>query len=471
MRTGRFYKSYILEFVFVCTVLFCFVQCRQNAAVAFKSQGGLRVMLEPDFRHLLRGLSENNPDEKFNRALDLAYARQATERRDFVELFVEEFKKLDANFRLTLIFATYQLREKVSAQSTNEEVILLLKDEMNDALDITVNGLAVRMESYGVNSHVEWLSHERRILVEIPGVEDPDRILNLLRNNADFGFWETYNLVEIYPQLMEADECLAKLLLADNNAVEQQTAYLSDKCQVSDSSKNELDALLEVIEEELNEKKKRIADYDVNHPLFAKLRINRSWGRVKMEDKEYGYIYSPTIEGELEQYSIIGCVVIDDEHLVMEYLNMPEIKSILPSDIVFKPEAKPLGESGYLKNIYALKKTNTGGPALNGDVITEAKVEFDEDVGFSISIQMNVEGSDTWAKVTRDNIGKSIAIVLNDKVYSAPIVQTEIIGGWAMIAGHFTKEEAMDLANMLNLGRMPLPVEISDYEVILPTTK
>lgn len=422
MRIGRFAKSYMLHFVFVSVILFCFIQCRQDAAAEFKSQGGLLVLLEPDFRHLLRDLSENNPDEKFNRALDQAYARQSAERRDFVELFVEELEKQDKDFHLAILFGTYRLKEKVSSQHTNEEVLLLLKDEISEMLEITMNGLAMRMKAYGVNPHIEWLGSEKKILVKMPGVKETDQPLRLLQSNTSLEFWETDDLIEIHPQLVEVDKYLAELL-------------------------------------------------QTNHPLFTRLLLNQSIGAMKMIDDDLYFVYDPAFRNKLRPGAVVGYVEGNDREQVMKYLDMPEVVSLLPSQVVFKPGAKPVSETEDMYELYALKKTKGGGVALNGDVITEAKVKSDKHIGLSISIQMNAEGGDTWAKLTRDNIGKNIAIVLNDKVYSAPIVQSEITGGKAVITGHFTKEEARDLANMLNSGRTLLPVEVAHYELVPPTAK
>lgn len=316
-----------------------------------------------------------------------------------------------------------------------------------------------RVEYYGVTPHIEWLEAERQILVEIPGVEEPDRTLRLLENETNLEFWETYELRDIYAPLVSADECLAQLLRPDKNSNtdndKQKTIALSDSDLKNKQPADALETLLEKVESS-DQYSFSDQEYEADHPLFAKLMLN-------MYQSSGGYEVAPG--------PVVGYAKVDDMDQVTEYLSMTEVKSKLPRDLFLRWAVKSMDGEGAFYELFALKQTMRQGAVLDGSVITEAKVESDGQGGNAITLLMNEEGARQWARITKDNIGKSIAMVVDNQVYSAPRVNDQITGGRSMITGHFTKEEAGDLANMLNAGRMPAPIRIVHHEMVSPVTK
>ncbi|MDR2919286.1 MAG: hypothetical protein LBV72_07980 [Tannerella sp.] len=338
-----------------------------------------------------------------------------------------------------------------------DEASLKSDDKSVEMRNDVLKALRSRIEYYGVNPHIEWLEAEKRILVEIPGVKEPDRTLRLLGSNANIEFWETFDLVDVYEQIVKADDRLAKILaLEDKNKVDEQSASSSNDKLAEGASKDELEGLLESIEN--TESIMLENEYEAAHPLFAKLQLN-----MFHDPRGYDLVPGP----------VIGYIEESEVAQVIEYLNMPEIKSLLPSNIIFKQGARSINNSEDVRmyDLYAIKQTSRDGAELNGDAIAEAKVFSDSEGGNSVALQMDAEGARQWARMTKENIGQCIAIVLDDKVYSAPRVNDQITGGRSMISGYFTKEEAIDLANILNAGRMPVPVRIVHHEMVSPVTK
>ena len=337
-----------------------------------------------------------------------------------------------------------------------DEASFKTADEAENIRSLTMDVLFKRIASYGVTPHIIWLEDKNRILLELPGVKEPERVLDLLESNGNLEFWETYNLTDIYRQLVEADERLANLLAStvESNAGKKQTLPVSDDKQVEGLPEDDLEALLGSIEEESEDEADISADaYAATHPLFAKLQLN-------MYQEAGGYALVPG--------PIVGYAMTGDKDQITAYLNMKGVKLVLPKDLFFKWGVKSIDEQGELYELYALKRTMREGAVMDGSVITEAKAEPDFSEKYAISLQMNGEGARQWARVTRDNIGKCIAMVVDDKVYSAPNVMSEITGGRSMISGNFTKEEAKDLANMLRAGRMPVPITIVEHKIIPP---
>lgn len=313
-----------------------------------------------------------------------------------------------------------------------------------------------RIEYYGVTPHMAWLEDENCILLELPGVHEPERVLNLLQSNGNLEFWETYNLTEIYSELVTADEHLAELLAStvkSGTEAEQAEAVSDEKSAEAELPKSDLDALLASIEEESEDEESMPYDmYAASHPLLAKLQINAY-------NSGEGYALQPG--------PIVGYTMMNDKDEIMEYLNMKEVKQALPTDLIFKLGVKPVDEKGEIYELYALKKMREGA-IMDGSVITEVKAESGYRGDNVVNLQMNDEGARMWARVTKDNIGKCIAMTVDDRVYSAPNVMSEITGGSSMITGNFTKEEAKDLASILRAGRMPIPVTIIEHKIIPP---
>ena len=439
-------------------------ECREmEISLGLDLKGGMNVVLELNVADVIRSLSNNNQDENFNKALDLAYENQVTSQKDFIDLFAEEYKKLDNSARLSAIFSTFELKDKITPQSSDAQVIAVLKEELKSAIDNSFNVLRTRIDRFGVVSpNIQRLETAGRILVELPGVKEPERVRKLLQGSANLEFWETYNLPEIYQQLVAADNMLATILKSDDTAAvgSDTTAIEATEEVVADNAAaettNDADSLLAKIGEDKPEAQaaKSMEEFAKQHPLFAVLQINQ-------------------YNGQLAPGPVVGIADKKDIAKINEYLNMKQVKDILPRNLSLKWGVKAIDEKEQYFYLYAIKMTNRDGtPALGGDVVTDANADFVQQAGRSeqqVSMTMNAEGAKAWARLTKENIGKAVAIVLDDMVYSAPNVQVEITGGRSQITGHFTPEEAKDLANVLKSGKMAASVHIVQEDVVGPS--
>ena len=439
-------------------------ECREmEISLGLDLKGGMNVVLELNVADVIRSLSNNNQDENFNKALDLAYENQATSQKDFIDLFAEEYKKLDNGARLSAIFSTFELKDKITPQSSDAQVIAVLKEELKSAIDNSFNVLRTRIDRFGVVSpNIQRLETAGRILVELPGVKEPERVRKLLQGSANLEFWETYNLPEIYQQLVAADNMLATILKSDDTAAvgSDTTAIEATEEVVADNAAaettNDADSLLAKIGEDKPEAQaaKSMEEFAKQHPLFAVLQINQ-------------------YNGQLAPGPVVGIADKKDIAKINEYLNMKQVKDILPRNLSLKWGVKAIDEKEQYFYLYAIKMTNRDGtPALGGDVVTDANADFVQQAGRSeqqVSMTMNAEGAKAWARLTKENIGKAVAIVLDDMVYSAPNVQVEITGGRSQITDHFTPEEAKDLANVLKSGKMAASVHIVQEDVVGPS--
>ena len=439
-------------------------ECREmEISLGLDLKGGMNVVLELNVADVIRSLSNNNQDENFNKALDLAYENQATSQKDFIDLFAEEYKKLDNGARLSAIFSTFELKDKITPQSSDAQVIAVLKEELKSAIDNSFNVLRTRIDRFGVVSpNIQRLETAGRILVELPGVKEPERVRKLLQGSANLEFWETYNLPEIYQQLVAADNMLATILKSDDTAAvgSDTTAIEATEEVVADNAAaettNDADSLLAKIGEDKPEAQaaKSMEEFAKQHPLFAVLQINQ-------------------YNGQLAPGPVVGIADKKDIAKINEYLNMKQVKDILPRNLSLKWGVKAIDEKEQYFYLYAIKMANRDGtPALGGDVVTDANADFVQQAGRSeqqVSMTMNAEGAKAWARLTKENIGKAVAIVLDDMVYSAPNVQVEITGGRSQITGHFTPEEAKDLANVLKSGKMAASVHIVQEDVVGPS--
>ncbi|MCS2891428.1 protein translocase subunit SecDF [Parabacteroides faecis] len=445
-------------------------QCREmEISLGLDLKGGMNVVLELNVADVIRSLSNNNQDENFNKALDLAYARQATSQRDFIDLFAEEYKNLDNGARLSAVFSTFELKDKITPQSTDAQVVAVLKNELKSAIDNSFNVLRTRIDRFGVVSpNIQRLETAGRILVELPGVKEPERVRKLLQGSANLEFWETYQLPEVYQQLVSADNILATVLKEHNDeaAVTETesvstdgtdtTATATETVTDNAAATSEADSLLQQIAQDKPEAQanQSMEEFAKQHPLFALLQINQ-------------------YNGQLGRGAAVGVANVRDIPKINEYLAMKQVKDVLPRNLSLKWGVKAIDEKEQFFELYAIKVTNRDGtPALGGDVVTDANADFVQQAGRSeqqVSMAMNAEGAKAWARLTKENIGKAIAIVLDDMVYSAPNVNDEITGGRSQITGHFTPEEAKDLANVLKSGKMAASVHIVQEDVVGPS--
>ena len=430
-------------------------ECREKELnLGLDLKGGMNVTMEVSVSDIVRALSGHNASENFNQALALANEKQKTSGADYLTLFFESFYELDPNAQLASVFSTFELKDKVSLNSTNAEVEKVVREEVEGAINNSFNVLRTRIDRFGVvQPNIQKLSQTGRILIELPGIKEPERVRKLLQGSANLEFWETYDLAEILPQLMQINGEIAKA-----NASTEATQTEAKEAEVAEekTAENVEDLVEELATDSLaqleKEQKEAVEEYKKNNPLFAVLNpsVNQS--------------------GQAYRGPVVGTVHYTDTAKVMAMLNSQVAKSLLPRELKLCWTVKAVDEAESLYQLVALKSQTNGRPSLEGDVITDARADFGQTSAYAnVSMTMNAEGARDWQRITRDNIGKSIAIVLDGYVYSFPTVQNEIAGGSSQITGNFTVEEAKDLANTLNSGKMPAPARIIQEDVVGPS--
>ncbi len=425
-------------------------------------KGGMNVTLEVAVDDLIRALSNYNNDETFNAALQRAREMQRGSQEDFVSLFGQAFQEIDPNARLASIFLTLELRDKININTTNAEVLDVIRQETDAAIDNAFNIIRTRIDRFGVaQPNIQQLQTKGRILVELPGVKDQNRVRSLLQGTAMLEFWETYENQEVYPYLLQANERLRDLQSANDTA---------ENIATSETTEEETDESEAVAEEDTTEESSLLSELETGTDTTEA-------GLDNLEDfrKEFPLfaVLNPSTDqqGQLFPGPAIGIAQSRDTAKVNEYLNREQIRSIFPRDMMFRWTANSVDEDGSFYRLIALKaNTRDGRAPLDGDVITDARQDFDQ-MGSNpeVSMSMNSEGAKTWQRLTKENIGKSIAIVLDGYVRSFPTVQNEISGGRSSITGLESIEEAKDLANILKSGKMPAPARIIQEEIVGPS--
>ncbi|MEG2164014.1 MAG: protein translocase subunit SecDF [Bacteroidales bacterium] len=436
-------------------------QCREmEVGLGLDLKGGMNVTLQVSVEDVLRSLADNNPDVNFNKALGNAAANQA-DNNDFLATFVNEYKKIDPNIQLASIFSTYKLKDKIPPTASNSQVISVLNGEISSAVDNTFNVLRTRIDRFGVVApNLQRLEKTGRILVELPGVKEPERVRKLLQGSANLEFWETYNLNEIFSQLSAANEMLGRMGAEDSVKVVADTAAVAVTEKVDSSAV--ANDVLKGLQDSLKSAAAAGTDKTNSNVQMAQQRkLNPLFSRLMPNVGQNGAVGSGPG---------VGVANISDTAEVNKMLAMPQIREMLPANVVFKWSVKAIDEKNKFYQLVALKATNGGRPPLEGDVITDAKDDFDRTTNQAVvSMSMNTEGAKIWAQLTRENIGRCVAIVLDEQVYSFPVVNTEITGGNSQISGNFSPEEAKDLSNVLKSGKMAASVKIVQEDVIGPS--
>ena len=399
-------------------------------------KGGMNVMLQVQLKDLVKALAGGNDAPEFESALALAQERSVNSRLDFISLFAEAWKETSNGMPLAQIFGTYEMRAHITPESTDEQVIEVIRAEAESAISNSFNVLRNRIDRFGVTQpNIQKLGNSGRILVELPGVKEPERVRKLLQGTASLEFWATYDNTEVEYFLSEANAKLAELL----GGVEEVAA--------------ETEKADDVLEAELQNSQNdaaAAAAYKKQNPLFAVLQPSGARGNA-----------------------CIGYAHYADTAKVNQYLSMPQVKALFPRE--FKPmwtvKASQWIPGENIFELVAIKVTSRDGKAvLDGGAVTDARVQYGNTGGNpEVSMTMNQEGANVWAKMTKDNIGKQIAIVLDGMVYSYPTVNGAIEGGSSQITGNFTLEEAEDLANVLKSGKLPAPASIIQEQVVGPS--
>jgi SecD/SecF fusion protein len=436
-----------------------YADCRDKVInLGLDLKGGMNVTLELSVKDVLVALSNNNPDKNFNQALAQADKRMTESQKNYVDLFVEEYRKVAPGARLSAIFSTFEMKGRIDPQKTDEEVIKVIKEEVESAIANSFNVLRTRIDRFGVvQPNIQRLEGSGRILVELPGIKEPDRVRKLLQGSANLEFWETYELSEIYQSLIAANNMIRDMKALESKATTTETAAtpeLSAQATVTDTAKAATDDLLAKLEQQTDTTAdaQSLEEWKREYPLFAILQVNQS---------ERGIGAGP----------MVGYALGRDTVEVNAYLNNPKVKELLPRDLKFVWSVNPIDKKTPLYELIAIKVSNRDGrAALGGEVITDAYDDFQQTTGFGkVDMTMNSEGAKVWARLTKANIGKCIAVVLDGYVYSYPRVSSEITGGSSEITGNFTAAEAKDLANVLKSGKMPAPAHIVQEDVVGPS--
>ena len=452
-EAGQEYLDSIMNEKVYCGI-YSFKQCREmEIGLGLDLKGGMNVILEVSVPDVVDVLADHKTDAAYKKSMEEAKKEEETSQDDFISLFVKAWKKNSNGRPLAAVFATQQMKGKVSTQSSDSEVESALRAEVQSAVDNSFNVVRNRIDKFGVvQPNIQKLEGQSgRIMVEMPGIKEPERVRKLLQGSANLEFWETYNSQEIYPYWAQLNQKFAitggeaeKEVTADTTAVAADTTAVA--------ATNDLAAKLAA-----NKKDAAVSDAKAKaealkqNPLFA--------------------VFQPVPQG----LSIVGYANARDTADVNKVIYSDIARQVLPAECKLRWGAQPEdfgGENtkGEIFALYALKITEPNGRApLEGDVITNAKDEFDQMGHPSVSMQMNSDGARRWSQITKQNIGRGVAIVLDDAVYSSPRILTQIDGGNSQITGNFTIETTKDLANTLNSGKMPAPTRIVQEEVVGPS--
>ena len=434
--------------------IYSYKECREmQIGLGLDLKGGMNVILEVSVPDVVKVLANNNKDENFNAAISAAAKRAVSSQGNFVDIFVEEYRKLDPSGNLNKFFATSMLKDRVDVQSTDEQVIAVLKEEVEAAIDNSFNVLRTRIDRFGVaQPNIQELEGKQgRIMVELPGIKEPERVRKLLQGSANLEFWETYKYRELADILNAADRKLRLTMATENDAVGEAAEETAENI-AEENAITSADSLANLLATAANDQENKLTaaqkeEYRKASPLLSRLQS--------------GY----PAEG-----CILGIAHYNDTAEVNRMLALPEIKSMLPRDLKTLWGVKAIDSKEQFYELYAIKITNKDGrAALGGDVITKASDEFDQFGNPCVSMSMNTEGARRWAQITKQNVNRCIAIVLDGYVYSAPNVNGEITGGNSQITGSFTVEDTQDLANVLKSGKMPAPAKIVQEDIVGPS--
>lgn len=439
---------------------FTYKECKEKEInLGLDLKGGMNVMLEISVEDVVIALSNNSKDPVFNQAVAQAREVQKNSSDDFISLFAKAYDQLSNGGRLASIFNTPELRNEISPNSSNEEVIKVLRQQADDAIASSFNVLRNRIDRFGVTQpNIQRIEGSGRILVELPGVKEPERVRKLLQGTASLEFWAVYDNTETFEYLVQANSIISQYEKAKDSSVtteEPEGDSLATEIEKEEDAGDDLLASME----DLGDTELSDEEYLKELPLFSKLQ--------PMLD----------MNGSPYRTPVVGQALSYDTTAVNAYLNMPQVKALFPRDMRFLWGVKPVIDrqtrvETNVYELYAIKANTRDGQApLDGGAVTNAREDYSRDGGSAayVSMTMNGEGASKWARLTADNIGNSIAVVLDGYVYSAPNVKQEITGGQSQITGDFTIQEARDLANVLKSGKLPAPARIIQDTVVGPS--
>ena len=427
-------------------------------------KGGMNVTLEVSVVDVIKALANYSKDEMFNTAIFNSQQMQKNSQDDFVTLFEIEYEKLSPNTGLAVLF-TAQMRDEIKINATNKEVIKVISAEVEDAISRSFNILRSRIDRFGVTQpNIQRLENSGRILVELPGIKEPERARKLLQSTAKLEFWETYEYSELLQSLEDANK------------------YLREQVGLNDTISQEVEEILASVEDKIDVEETALEEDTSANSLLSKLEGDSaisdtsdsqlSFEQFAAENPLYAVLY-PNInqDNSPNEGPVVGFCAIKDTVKLNEYLADVEVMKNFPLDVKFAYTVKPYDSDGKFMQLIGLKVSGRDGEAsLEGDVVTDARQDFGQfNANPEVSMTMNSEGAKQWKRLTAENIGKSVAIVLDDFVYSFPTVQSEISGGRSQITGNFTINEAKDLANILKSGKLPAPARIIEEAIVGPS--
>ena len=452
-EAGQEYLDSIMNEKVYCGI-YSFKQCRElEMGLGLDLKGGMNVILEVSVPDVIDVLADHKTDAAYKKSMDEAKKEEETSQDDFISLFIKYWKQNSNGRPLAAVFATQQMKGKVSTQSSDSEVENALRAEVQSAVDNSFNVVRNRIDKFGVvQPNIQKLEGQSgRIMVEMPGVKEPERVRKLLQGSANLEFWETYNTQEIVPLLAQLNQ---KYAAVASGAVEEvaDSTVAEAAADTTAATTAAADLTAKLAKKDAKADDKAIAEAKKQNPLFS--------------------VFQP-VQGQ--GLAIVGYANARDTAAVDKVIYSEVAATVLPAECKLRWGAKPEdfgGENtrGDIFALYALKVTEPNGRApLEGDVITSSKDDFDQMGHPSVSMQMNSDGARRWSQITKQNIGRGVAIVLDDAVYSAPRILTQIDGGNSQITGNFTIEDTKDLANTLNSGKMPAPTRIVQEEVVGPS--
>ncbi|MES2287339.1 MAG: protein translocase subunit SecDF [Bacteroidota bacterium] len=442
-------------------------------------KGGMNVTLEVSVAEIIRGLSNNSNDPTFTKALSQAIERQKKDPKNFVIIFGEEFKKINPNAKLAINFQTIELKGKIDFNTPDEEVLKFLQERVEDAIATSENTLRARIDKFGVTQpNIQRLASSGRILIELPGVTDKKRVRKLLQGTANLEFWETFDNKDIYPLLEQANTRLKEVLSPADDSVKTDSIVVAEKVKAA-APKTKALAKNDTVLSTKNDTSTLSAQLGTSTDTTKKIGETKAdtMARLRKENPLFA-VLSPAIgrddkgQSTLGMGPVIGYAAIADTGKINAYFRMQKIRSIFKPYTRFFWTFKAIDKEETTVQLVAIDGSRERGKAaLSGDIITEARKVFDQQGSGSpqISMSMTSDAAIAWKHLTKDNIGKSIAIVLDNSVYSFPTVQGEIAGGTSSITGNFSIEEADDLINILKAGKLPAPARIVEESVVGPT--
>ncbi len=439
-------------------------QCREmQIGLGLDLKGGMNVILEVSVPDVVAVLADHKTDHAFVKSMEEAKQEEETSQSDFITLFIKHYKQNAPGHRLAEIFATQQMKGKVSTQSTDAQVEAALRAEVQSAVDNSFLVVRNRIDKFGVvQPNIQKLEGQSgRIMVEMPGIREPERVRKLLQGSANLEFWETYNSQEIVPMLSQLNQRYAAM-----NSGKADTATVKADSTAADTTvaKTEEAAVKGDLAAAMSAKNKKATAKADN----GKGLQDKQAEQIKKENP----LFSVLQPAQGQSLSVVGYALSRDTAEVDKIIYSELAHQVLPSDLklLWSAKAADFDTKGQVYELHAIKVTEPSGRApLEGNVITTAKDEFDQNGHPCVSMQMNSDGARRWAQLTKQNIGRAVAIVLDNTVYSAPRVNGEIAGGNSQISGNFSIEDTKDLANTLNSGKMPAPTRIVQEDVVGPT--